>query len=417
MVPIRGEWTQFRDADDKLEHYRLWGLIPAKAKKIRPIMVVDGYFDAPEPCEVVGYQRDACAVIKLSDGYHAVYGEYLAELQPNAMQKLPSGMCFAEILSRYVVFDIETTGLSRDSDRIIEIAAATYEYGVKVSEYQSFVDPCMLIPSEITDLTGITQEDVSGAPLITDIENAFLEYIGDLPLIGHNVAAFDVPFLSAQFTKPIKNPLVDTLPLAQKVFSLLPRHKLAYMNDILNLESKGAHRAINDVETTNRLLWACLAPRKYESLVNKAFLDERLCPSKPPKRKKLARERSKKGPTYEVIKNFKKVDIKAISPSCPCVDSSSPLCGKMIVFTGILSISREEAMQLAVNAGAILKNNVSSKTGYLVVGKQDIAIVGMDGMSSKEMMAHKLNDEGKAKIQILSEEEFLSLVKKEGASV
>ena len=74
-------------------------------------------------------------------------------------------------------------------------------------------------------------------------------------------------------------------------------------------------------------------------------------------------------------------------------------------------------MQMAVDAGAILKTTVSSKTGYLVVGKQDITIVGMDGMSSKEEKAHELNNSGKAHIQIIDEQEFLQLVKKEGLPV
>lgn len=74
-------------------------------------------------------------------------------------------------------------------------------------------------------------------------------------------------------------------------------------------------------------------------------------------------------------------------------------------------------MQMAVDAGAVLKTSVSSKTGYLVVGEQDITIVGMDGMSTKEKTARSLNESGKANIQIISENEFLELVKKEGATV
>ena len=65
-------------------------------------------------------------------------------------------------------------------------------------------------------------------------------------------------------------------------------------------------------------------------------------------------------------------------------------------------------MQMAVDAGAILKNTVSSKTGYLVVGKQDVAIVGMDGMSTKEEKAHAMNKAGKANIHIISESEVLT---------
>ena len=89
MVPIRGEWTPFKDAQDLIDHYRRWGLIPEKGKQLRPIMVTDGYFGIPEPCTVVGYQTDTWAVIELSDGYHAIHGDYLAELQPAAQQKLP----------------------------------------------------------------------------------------------------------------------------------------------------------------------------------------------------------------------------------------------------------------------------------------------------------------------------------------
>lgn len=422
MVPIRGEWTRFHDTADQLEHYRLWGLIPPKSKQLRPIMVVDGRGNAPQPCKVVGYQGPNWAVIELDDGFHAICGEYLADMQPPARQRIPNGMCLAEVLAKYVVFDIETTGFSRENDRIIEIAAITYENGKRISEFHSMVNPERLIPKEIVELTGIAQEDVEKAPTISDVEKSFLQYIGDNPIVGHNATSFDLPFLSAQFVHPIDNVLIDTLPIARDAFSMLPSHKLEYLNDVLNLQSAGSHRALNDVETTNALLWACLAPEKCETLVSKALLNERLSTKNQTKKiksepKKPAPTRNTKGPTYDVFKSYKKVDIKSITPSCTCNDSSSPLYGKTVVFTGILSIPRETAMQMAVDAGAILKNTISAKVGYLVVGKQDVAIVGMDGMSTKEEKAHALNNSGKAKIQIISEQEFLNLVNKEGATV
>lgn len=418
MVPLKGEWTPFIDVNDQIEHYRLWGLIPPKSNKLRPVMAVDGYFAAPEPCEVVGYQRDACAVIKLADGYHAIYGEYLAQLQPDAMQKLPTGVCFAEILSRYIVLDIETTGFDFHRDRILEIAAVSYEYGNKISEFHALVNPGMLIPSDIVSLTGITQADVDSAPTLEDVASGFLNFIGDMPIVGHNALTFDVPFLSAQLSMQIENCVIDTLPMARKTFDLLPCHKLAYLNDTLHLESTGAHRALNDVETTNALLWACLAPRKYESYVNKAFLDHRLSQNGAAKRKPAMRQQGKVQTPSEpyAIRKFKKIDIKSITPSCDLSTSSGPLHGKTIVFTGTLKIDRAEAMQMAVDAGAILKTSVSRKTDYLVVGKQDITIVGMDGMSTKEEKAHEINQSGKAHVQIISEKEFLELVKKEGAT-
>lgn len=421
MVPLKGSWTPFTDLDDQLNHYRLWGLIPPKSKKLRPIMVVDGYWDAPEPCRVVGYQRDNCAVVELADGLHAIHGEYLAELQPTAHQKLPSGICFSEILAKYVVIDIETTGFDFRHDRIIEIAAISYEYGKKVSDFHSLINPGRLIPTDIVSLTGISQDDVKTAPELEDIASAFLDFIGDMPIIGHNALTFDVPFLSAQLSAVIENPVIDTLPMARKVFDLLPRHKLAYLNDVLHLGSAGSHRAFNDVETTNALLWACLAPRKYERDVYKAFLDNRMaCHSdKIPKKRSKPWSPASDQPvdTLKKKKRFDKIDIKSIAPTVDCTDPSSPLCGKAILFTGELTIPRGDAMQMAVNAGAILKSGVSKKLAYLVVGKQDVTLVGMDGMSSKETKARELNESGKAQIQIIDEEEFLKLVKKESAVV
>ena len=106
---------------------------------------------------------------------------------------------------------------------------------------------------------------------------------------------------------------------------------------------------------------------------------------------------------------------KYVSPSAVCrtvndIDPAHPLCGKNLVFTGELSISRKEAMQLAVNVGAVIKSSVSSKTDYLIVGKQDLALVGEDGMSGKEEKAHALNEAGKANIRIVSEADFWQLI-------
>lgn len=409
MIPIRSEWTPFSDLEDKINHYREWGLIPPKWKSLRPVMVVDGYFGVPEPCKVVGYDGN-WAVIELSDGFHAIYGEYLAEMQPSAHQRLPYGVCFAEILESYVVLDIETTGLSISRDRIVEIAAASYSFGKKISEFHSLVNPGISIPPNISSLTGITQADVSTAPVLDDIAGDFLEFIGSLPIIGHYAASFDVPFLSAQMSISLPNTIVDTLPMARDVFPLLPNHKLDYLNNVLHLGSAGAHRAAHDVETTNALLWACLSPKKYEREINRAFLEHRLCDT--------AQHRSGSDTSQinsqrrkATKKSFEKVNYKSIAPSNPDSHPTGPLSGKIIVFTGELSISREEAMQIAVDAGAILRNSISGKTAFLVVGKQDKDLVGDDGMSSKEEQAHALNNSGKCHISIISENEFFTLAK------
>lgn len=394
MVPIKGDWTRFSAFADKLNHFRLWGLVSSRASSLCPVMVVDGYFGYPQPCEVVGYQGDSWAVIQLSDGYHAIHGSYLAEMQPKSGQDVSIGMKFAQVLADYVVIDIETTGYSRENDRIIEIGAAAYKYGEKTDEFQTYVNPERPIPSIIKKMTGISDADVAGAPGIAQAEMMFRAFVGDRPLVGHNILTFDLPFLSAHFGLPIDNTIIDTLPMAKEAFPLLPNFKLEYLDQILGLGSNGHHRAIYDVEVTNSLLWACLAPRNYEQKVNRAYVDHVMAGAPQKKRHHPAN---------------KKIDIKEIKPSEPTKAASGPLAGKTIVFTGELSMPRREAMQIAVDAGAALKSAVSGKLSYLVIGKQDADLVGADGMSSKEAAAKRLNETGKASIKLLTEEEFLRL--------
>lgn len=282
----------FQNHKDKIDHYRLWGLTSPKGERLPPIMVIDGYFGVPEPCEVVGHQGNSWAVIKLADGYHAINGEFLCEMQP-WVKNLPSGKKFADVLSDYIVVDIETTGLSPRDHEIIEFAAIQYRYGAKVDEFHTLIHPQKPIPAAITKLTGISNEDVANAPTLIEVISQMDDFIGTTPLIGHNIKTFDAPFIRTLTGLPLDNILIDTLQLAREAFPLLSCHKLQYLNDALQLHKGSAHRAAEDVETTNALLWACLAPRKYESLMWTQYLKDKLSDSKKrrPTEKKSRRNR------------------------------------------------------------------------------------------------------------------------------
>ncbi len=201
------------------------------------------------------------------------------------------------------------------------------------------------------------------------------------------------------FVAPIANATIScyTLILSRAAFPDLPNHKLSYLKDVLCLSDGVSHRATADVETTNALLWACIVPRKYEQPYFHAMLDARF--SSPGKKKAK----------HKPAKSNQKICISDIIPEQEN-DPSSPLYQKNVVFTGELSIPRKEAMQLAVNAGAVLKTAVSGKTDFLVVGKQDISIVGDDGMSGKEEKTTALNASGKANIRVITEKQFIELV-------
>lgn len=284
----------------------------------------------------------------------------------------------------YIVFDLETTGFDRLNDRIIEIAAIRYSSGAPAAVFHSFVNPQVAIPRTVTRLTGITQEMVCSTPAIEQLRDDFLTFVADLPIVGHNVSGFDVPFISAQMQISLSNELIDTLKLSRLAFPDLESHRLEYLKETLNLSNGGSHRATDDVETTNALLLACV---------------EKGIPL-----------RSRASSTTK--KYSHKTTSKDLQPRTDHLDPNHPFYGKNIVFTGDLSIPRREAAQLAVDFGAIVKSSVSSKTNYLVVGIQDPAAVGEKGTSSKEDAAMLLNDAGKASIQFLSEREFLNLVAK-----
>ena len=94
----------------------------------------------------------------------------------------------------YIVIDVETTGLSPDDDRIIEVAAVKCENDRIVDSFHSLINPSRRIPSNVTKLTGIKNADVAGAPDMDTVAPELSEFIDNLPLVAHN-ANFDVGFI------------------------------------------------------------------------------------------------------------------------------------------------------------------------------------------------------------------------------
>ena len=112
---------------------------------------------------------------------------------------------------------------------------------------------------------------------------------------------------------------------------------------------------------------------------------------------------------------YASVHVKDIHPQTCEFDTSHPFYGKNIVFTGELPINRKAAIQMAVDVGAVVRTAVSRKTDFLVVGTQDIGLVGDDGLSSKEEKAYALIAEGNTQIHIITSDEFFRFMQPEGA--
>jgi DNA polymerase-3 subunit epsilon/ATP-dependent DNA helicase DinG len=151
----------------------------------------------------------------------------------------------------FVSLDLETTGLNPDKDAIIEIGAMKFRDGEIVEEFTTLVNPGRPIPPEITMLTGITDRDVLGAPPFEHIEASLLRFVGQAPVVGHNVS-FDLGFLRPHGLLN-GNVGLDTWELATILLPAQPGYSLGALAERFDLGLTNAHRAANDARATGWL--------------------------------------------------------------------------------------------------------------------------------------------------------------------
>ncbi|MRR32921.1 3'-5' exonuclease, partial [bacterium] len=143
-----------------------------------------------------------------------------------------------------VAIDIETTGLDSQSDAIIEIAAVRFNGHRVEAEWSSLINPGRPIPPMITQLTGITNEMVRNAPPIRAVVNDFADFVGDAPVVGHNVG-FDLSFLQRNNILKL-NEVVDTYELAAVLLPTSSRYNLGTLGQQLGILIPNSHRALDD---------------------------------------------------------------------------------------------------------------------------------------------------------------------------
>ena len=155
----------------------------------------------------------------------------------------------------FVVFDLETTGLSRFADKITEIGAVRIKNGEITETFNELVNPEKLIPEKVTELTGITNEMVMDKAKIDQALPRFLDFAKDAILVGQN-SDFDIGFvrenahnLGIEF-KPI---YMDTLPMARSLFEDMSRFSLDKIARKLNIPAFNHHRASDDARATGQI--------------------------------------------------------------------------------------------------------------------------------------------------------------------
>ena len=178
----------------------------------------------------------------------------------SAVRISPDVISDLDVPGRFIAFDTETTGLDPDKDCIVELGAVVFEHGVPTKTFQSYVNPIIIIPEEVSALNQITNEMLQAAPKEEIIYPEFMRFLGaaakgETMICGH-VAAFDLSFLCKTLNRigiAANFCFVDTRQLATQIPELT-HHSLAAVAEYFEVPHEHAHQAKEDALTSGRIL-------------------------------------------------------------------------------------------------------------------------------------------------------------------
>lgn len=158
----------------------------------------------------------------------------------------------------FIAFDLETTGTVAGVDRIVEIGAVRFQGAHPTGVFSTLVDPQRSIPPGASKVNGITDDMVAGKPIIEDLLDSFADFCEDLPVVAHN-APFDSQFFIADIkkfeSKAPRGIILDTLPMARKVFPGLPNYRLGTLVQHVGIKATNFHRAEEDASYCGQLFY------------------------------------------------------------------------------------------------------------------------------------------------------------------
>lgn len=313
----------------------------------------------------------------------------------------------------FIAIDFETATDYYNSACSIGIAAV--KNGHVVDKFYSLLcPPNLCFSDENIAIHGLTPEMVKDSPSLSDIWSDIEHYFQSSLVVAHN-AHFDMSVLKMSGDTPyIPNfKYIDSISVAK---DYVPGSKtLENCAKHFNIDMGLHHNALDDAITCAKIVLECLEQSCFPNIGAFCFSKENIsihsfadlsCGERYKNRDDI---HSKK----KANNNYSFVRVKDIVAQTADFDSNHPFYGKYITFTGQLHMNRKDAMQLAVDLGAFVKDDISKKINYLVVGEKDPEFTDENGLSRKEIKAMELNNSGKASIILISEDEFLSIVKKE----
>jgi DNA polymerase-3 subunit epsilon len=163
--------------------------------------------------------------------------------------------------AKFIIVDVETTGMKPPGARITEIGAVEVRGGEMRLEFAQLVDPGCPIPAEIAQMTGITNTMVAGQPTIEQVWPYFRSFLGDSIVVAHN-APFDLAFLDHEAWRssgePLPNPELCTVKVSRRAWPWMERHNLDTVASNLGLTFSARHRALGDARVTAQVLLEAL---------------------------------------------------------------------------------------------------------------------------------------------------------------
>lgn len=226
-------------AKDLIKRAMKWGM---KSIAITDHGVVQAF---PEAHKLLGFDNPDMKVIYGVEAY----------LVPDKVPcvSFPKGQ---DIDTTYCVLDLETTGFSFRTEKITEVGIMKVKNGEVIDEFSCFVNPEKPIPQRVIEVTNITDDMVKDAETIETVMPKIIEFVGDSVLVAHN-ADFDIGFLkynAKALGLTLDNTYLDTLRLAKELFPEYKKYKLGIIAENLGIKVEVAHRALDDVDTTVKVL-------------------------------------------------------------------------------------------------------------------------------------------------------------------
>ncbi|MCI2913720.1 PolC-type DNA polymerase III [Staphylococcus hominis] len=179
----------------------------------------------------------------------------------------------------YVVFDVETTGLSNQYDQIIELAAVKVKDGEIIDKFERFSNPHEKLSETIINLTHITDDMLVDAPEIEEVLTEFKEWVGDAIFVAHN-ASFDMGFIDTGYERlgfgPSTNGVIDTLELSRTINTEYGKHGLNFLAKKYGVELTQHHRAIYDTEATAYIFIKMVQQMKELGVANHKDINKKL---------------------------------------------------------------------------------------------------------------------------------------------